>query len=177
MGFSLGASCSKLVASRAVVIGCGAVIGAVAVLLPLLGCETNEQEQAALSVVSDGIALIETKSVAKAMNLTTKDLLVQPGRLNRKAVGRQLMSLLRAHGDIVILHPCPEIDLVDSGEAALVSMPFVVAKKGTTVEALDDLYDDPEAWASKASGYTEVRNVEISLVRENDRWLVRTVRF
>jgi len=87
------------------------------------------------------------------------------------------MSLYRAHGDFLVLHPAPEIELVDAGDAALVSMPFVVAKKGTTTEALDDLFDDPEAWASEAGKYTDVKYVEISLIRENDRWLVRTVRF
>jgi hypothetical protein len=123
------------------------------------------------------VALLESKEVSKSMKLTTRDFMVQPGRLNHGAVVGRLYSFFRNSGRIAILHPSPDVEVHESGESALVSMPFVVAKNGTRVEALDNLYDDPEAWAEKASEHTTVQRAELSMVKENDRWLIRTIRF
>ncbi len=148
----------------------------VIILVGVAGCE-NEQEQAALSVVEDGITLLEDRSVTKAMRLTTRDFLVQPERLNQHATSKRLIGFFRDNGKVTVLHPTPEIEVREAGDSALVTMPFVVARKGVAVEALDDLSDNPEAWVERASRYTEVQHVEISVVRKDDRWLIRTVRF
>jgi hypothetical protein len=142
----------------------------------LLGCEAQEQEQEVVSVVSDGIALLESQSVGKALRLTTTDFLAQPGRLGKDVVTRKLVRFYAANGKVDVIHPAPEVELDDALESALVSMPFVVAKRGVSAEDLDDLYDDPGAWEASASEYTSVQHAEISLVKQNDRWLVRTVR-
>jgi hypothetical protein len=143
----------------------------------LLGCEAQEQEQEVVSVVSDGIALLESQSVGKALRLTTEDFLAQPGRLSKNAVTRKLVRFYAANGNVDVMHPAPEVELDDALESALVSMPFVVAKKGASAEDLDDLYDDQEAWEAAASEYAAVQRADISLVKQNERWLVRTVRF
>ena len=141
------------------------------------GCEGGEDELAVVSVVNDGIALIEDESLAKVMHLTTKDFLAQPGKLNRKLATTRLYNFFRSNSGISVLHPAPEVEILDGGESALVKMPFVVAKKGVSVRALEDLYDDEAAWTDAAKRLASVGNVQISLVKENDRWLIRTVRF
>lgn len=145
--------------------------------ISLIGCERNEDEQEVLEVVNDSIALLEEGEVGKSMRLTTGDFLAQPGKLGRVVASRKLMSFFRGKGSVQILHPEPEIELLDTGDAALVSMPFVVARKGAEVESLTSLENDSTAWAAKASDYTTVQNVEVSLVKQKGRWLVRTVRF
>lgn len=145
--------------------------------ISLMGCERNEEEHEVLSIVNDGVALLEEGEIGKSMRLTTRDFLAQPGKLGRVTASRKLMGFFRGKGRIQILHPEPEIELHDSGDAALVSMPFVVAREGIQVETLASLENDPAAWAKKASDYTTVQNVEVSLVRQKGRWLVRTVRF
>jgi len=143
----------------------------------LFGCEANDEEQAALSVVSDGVQLLESQNVAKTLRLTTKDFLAQPGRLNKSAVTGKLISFFHKSGDIEILHPTLDVDIRNAGKSALVSTPFVVAKKGVEREDLDDLADNSEAWTELASTYTKVENAEISLIKQEGRWLIRTVRF
>ncbi len=143
----------------------------------LMGCEAHQQEQEVLSVVNDGIALLEDGAVGKTMRLTTRDFLVQPGKLSRIATSRKLMSFFNGRDDIQILHPAPDVALHESGDSALVSMPFVVARSGVEVRSLAALEDDPDAWTAAASELTRVQHIELSLVKTNDRWLVRTVRF
>ena len=143
----------------------------------LAGCEAQQQEQEVLSVVNDGIALLQSKDVGKSMRLTTRDFLAQPGKYTRLTASRKLLSLFRGTGDIEILHPDPDVEVQDSGDSALVSMPFVIARGGVSVKKLAALEGDTAAWAAAASDYTTVHNVEISLVKQDGRWLIRTVRF
>jgi hypothetical protein len=142
-----------------------------------LGCEAGEDEQKAVSVVEDGIALLEEESLSKMVRLTTSDFLVQPGKLNRKAVTARLYNLFRTYGGVKVLYPEPEVEILDGGDTALITMPFVVAEKGVTGTALEDLRDDTEDWVKEARQFTDVQRAEISLVKKDDRWLVRTVRF
>lgn len=149
-----------------------------AVLLSaLIGCESADEEQSVLSVVNDGAALLEKADPVNALRLTSKDFVAQPGRLNRKTVLSRLNAFYRVHGGIEILHPTPEVEILDSGKAALVTTPFVAAERGVSRQALDDLADDAAAWEKLAADYTTVEHAEISLVKENDRWLVSSVRF
>ena len=153
-------------------------VSAAALFAALLsGCEAGEDEQAALSVVSSGTALLEKGEIAKALRLTTSDFLAQPGRLDRRTVLSRMAAFYRLHGEIVILHPTPEVEILDSGKAALVSAPFVAAERGVDRKALDDLADDTEAWEALASQFTTVEHAEVSLVKQGDRWLVSSVRF
>ncbi len=156
------------------------IVNAVSALLfcaALLGCESNDEEQAVMSVVSTGQEHLENGEAAKAMHLTTSKFLAQPGRRGRTATLTQLSNFYRVHGDIEILHPTPDVEILESGKAAMVSAPFVVAERGVSRDALDALADDPEAWETLAAKYTTVEHAEISLVKENDRWLVSSVRF
>lgn len=143
----------------------------------LLGCEAYEQEQAVLSVVREGVSLIEQGQIRKTMKLTTRDFLAHPGRHGRTDASKRLLNFFRANGDIDIMHPEPVAEVKDSGDAALVTTPFVVARRGADVASLQDLEDDPDAWEAAASEYTDVHHAEISLVKRGDRWLVRSIRF
>ena len=143
----------------------------------LMGCERHEDEQEVLNVVNDGIAMLEEQKVGKSMRLTTGDFLAHPGKMGRMATSRKLMAFFRGKSDIRILHPEPDVEILEAGDAALVSMPFVIARKGAEAEYLAKLEDDPGAWAVAASKYTSVQNVELSLVKQKGRWLIRTVRF
>ncbi len=77
----------------------------------------------------------------------------------------------------MILHPTVEVEIRDSGKAALVSSPFVAAKPGVSREKLDALADNPEAWEKEAEKYTAVQHAEISLVKADGAWRVSSVRF
>lgn len=142
-----------------------------------LGCEGSDEEQGAVSVVSDGVALLESRKVTRALKLVTKDFVAFPGRLDRKAVSRRMLAVYQAYGEIRIVHPALEVEILDNGEAAVVTAPFVVAKKGVSTARLDKLSDDADAWVKEASRYTEVENAEISLVKQGDRWLVQSIHF
>ncbi len=143
----------------------------------LLGCDGADEEQGPVSVVSEGVGLLESSKVGGALKLTTKDFVAFPGRLDRKAVSRRMVSFFRTHGEIDIVYPTPEVEVVEDGNAALVTTPFVVAKKGVSTESLDQLSDDPEAWEKEASRFTTVEHAEISLVKQNDLWRVQSIRF
>lgn len=143
----------------------------------LMGCESADEEQSVLSAVNNGVSLLEKGDPVNALRLTSKDFVVQPGRLNRKTVLSRLNNFYRVQGDIEILHPNPEVEILDSGKAALVSAPFVAAKRGVSRESLDALVENADAWEALAAQYTTVEHAEISLVKENDRWLVSSVRF
>ena len=144
------------------------------------GCESADEEQAVLSVVTEGITLLEDTEARQALRLTTSEFVAHPGKLDKAAVLRRLASFYHAHGALEILHPAPEIEIRAGGDTALVTVPFVVATRSvssTAIDALDALRDDTSAWEEKARAYTAVEQAEISFVKENDRWLVEAIRF
>ena len=144
------------------------------------GCEGSEDEQAVMSVVTNGVSLLENTEIKQALRLTTSDFIAQPGRLNKQATLRRMASFYHAAGEVEILYPTPDVEIRDSGTVALVTAPFVVAKRSVSqdaLDALDALSDDPEAWEEKASAYTAVEHAEISFLKQNDRWLISSVRF
>ena len=143
----------------------------------LLGCEGGDDEQAALSVVNDSLALVQDGHLDKAFRMTTKDFLAQPGKLKKKAAAMRLYRMLHSYDQVSIHHPTPEVEVLGGGNSALVSFPFVVTRKDIVVEGLDGLQDDPEAWTALASRMTTVRHVQVSLVKEAEQWRIRTVRF
>ena len=144
------------------------------------GCESGEDEQAVISTVTDGVSLLENSEVKQALRLTASDFIAQPGRLDKQATLRRMASFYHAHGAVEIIHPDPEVEIRESGTVALVTAPFVVAKRSVSqdvLDALEALSGDSEEWEDKAAQYTTVEHAEISLVKENDRWLVSSVRF
>ena len=143
-------------------------------------CEGGEDEQAVMSVVTDGVSLLENTEIKQALRFTTSDFIVQPGRLDKQTTLRRMASFYHATGAVEILYPTPDVEIRDSGTVALVTAPFVVAKRSVSQDALDALEalsDDPEAWEEKAADYTAVEHAELSFVKENNRWLISSVRF
>ncbi|MDJ0764480.1 MAG: hypothetical protein QNJ97_16000 [Myxococcota bacterium] len=152
------------------------VILSVAVL-SLIGCEAHKEEQEILAVIETGVQHLEARDIGQAMGLATGDFMAHPGKLGRGAVARRLMALNKTYGAISILHPAPDIDVDVSNDRAIVTMPFIAVRSGFNPHELDAVYDDPEAWITRAADVADVRQVEISMIKKDTQWRVQTTRF
>lgn len=152
-----------------------------AVLLSLaalgsFGCESQE-EQEVNATVSEGIETFERGDLTKLIKFTTRDFVAYPGKVDRKTLMRRLYLTVKSSREINVLHPAPEIELDAGEETARVDVPLIVAASKELEKELADVNEDQVKWIEKAEQYAEVKHLELSMVKQGDRWLVQTARF
>lgn len=140
------------------------------------GCESQE-EQEINAAVQEGIETFEQGNLSKLAKLTTRDFVAYPGKLNRKSLMRKLYLAMRNSREIKVLHPTPEIEVDPGEESALVDLPLIVVTSEDADKELADFSDDQLKWMDKAEQLAEVQHLELSMIKQGDRWLVRTARF
>jgi hypothetical protein len=157
--------------------GCGLIVFLSIAGLGVFGCETQEQEEEVNNVVSEGIKAFEQGDLAKLLKFTTRDFVAYPGKLDRKTIARRLYPTFRNQKNVSVLHPDPDIEIDPNEESALVDMPLIVVDRSDLGKQLDDLDNDLKKWISRSEQFAEVQHLELSMVKQGDRWLVRTARF
>ncbi len=153
----------------------GLLICVLALVSGLTGCDTTEQEQQIQGVVEQSVRAIEDRDVKQIFKLTTSEVVVHPGKMNRASLVRRLHFWLRANPSMEILHPAAEIDVDSSGETALVSLPIAATRPGHIPNDLEEL-DDHEAWAAQLHNRAQIFHFELSLVKNDESWLIDSIR-
>ncbi len=142
-------------------------------LLFAAGCHAQDENDA-FETLEKGIEALEEGDVRDAINLTTEDFIVLPGKANRRSVTWQLKRFFQANGGVAVHYPQPSIEV--DGEFVYVEGPFITSRVGAYIPELKDLQDNPDQWISVAEGLTDVHRAEITFERTADEWLVKTLR-
>jgi hypothetical protein len=147
------------------------------VLIILVGCGASKDDEGTiLEWLEKAAHLAEKHDVKEIMNLTSDDFQAQPGDLARQGTYDILRMVFRSYGKIKVLHPEPAVRLERDSKLALVSIPFVILKKGQPLPELDGLYNDPKGWIKAVGERADLYRLKLGMVKEDGEWLVKTAR-
>jgi hypothetical protein len=146
-------------------------------LIILVGCGAPKDDEGALREwVEQAARFAEKHKVNEIMNLAADDFQAQPGGLDRRGTRGILRLVFRGYGKIRVLHPEPAVRLERGSELALVSVPFLILKKGQPPPELDRLYNDPVGWIEKLGERADLYRMKLGMVKKDGRWLAKTAR-
>lgn len=147
-----------------------------AITLALVSCDDKQDDRALITArVAEIADLAERHDISGMMELTTRDYVANPGGRDSQDVRGVLLIALRRYGTFQIRHPEPSIDLDDSKKRASVTVPFLVVREGEDFPDadLDQVTDDPEAWAKEVGeAVGDPYYLELSVRKVDGDWLV-----
>jgi hypothetical protein len=139
-------------------------------------CETLDDETRIRALIEKAEKSAESHAIGEILDLTTEDLLVQPGDKNRASVKRTLFVAFQFYGKLDVMYPRPTVNVDKSGAFAEALIHFVVVPSGKQRPDLTALYEDPEAFMETASELADLYKLELWLKKEGGDWLVRKAR-
>ena len=148
-----------------------AVLGLVFFLVAS-ACSQEDDAAAIQALVQKGAALAEAHDISGLMELTTADIVGQPGAYNRPAIKRIIWMALQHYGPINILYPKPSVTLLAEDQASC-GVFLLIVKKDRVIPDLKDLYDDPQGWIETVGDNADLYQLKLEMRKEDDRWRVR----
>jgi hypothetical protein len=146
-------------------------------VLFLSGCRSCEEiDDVAMirTIIGQAAEHAESHSIGKLMGLSTNDLEVNPGKMDRDRVKGSLFMVFQSLGQFKISYPWPSVNIDPSGVHAEAHIPFVVVRKDVELPDLTGLYKDPEGWSKAASEKADLFELNLILVKQDDEWKVRS---
>ena len=148
-----------------------AVLGLVFFLVAS-ACSQEDDAAAIRKLVQKGAALAEAHDISGLMELTTEDIVGQPGAYNRPAIKRIIWLALKRYGQIKILYPKPSVALLDEDNRASCGVYLLIVKKDRTIPDLKDLYEEPRRWLETVGENADLFQVKLQLLKKDGKWLV-----
>ena len=139
-------------------------------------CAQEDDAAAIRALIQKGAKLAEDHDISGVMELTTEDIVAQPGAHNRLEIKRIIWSALMHYGEIKILYPKPSVDLSAEENQASCGMFLLIVKKDRVVPDLKDLYDDPQSWLETVGDNADLYQLKLEWLKTDSRWQVRKAR-
>ena len=136
-------------------------------------CSQKDDVAAIRALIQKGAALAENQDISGLMQLTTEDIVAQPGALNRLEIKRYLWSAFKGYGKIRILYPKPSVELSAQGDQASCGMYLLIVKKERVVPDLKDFYDDPKRWIETVGENADLYQLKLEMLKTEGRWRAR----
>ena len=152
-----------------------AVLGLVLILMAS-ACAQEDDAAAIRELVQKGVGLAEAHDISGLMELTTEDIVGQPGAYNRPAVKRIIWMALKRYGQIKILYPRPSVTLLAQDNRASCDVFLLIVKKDRVIPDLKDLYDDPKGWIETVGDNADLYQLDLEMRKTDGRWRVGKAR-
>lgn len=144
--------------------------------LVVSACLQEDDAAAIRALVQKGAALAEAHDISGLMELTTEDIVGQPGAYNRPAIKRIIWSTLTYYGQIKILYPKPSVTLSAQDNRASCEIFLLIVKKDRVIPDLKDLYDDPRGWIETVGDNADLYQLNLEMRKTDGRWRAREAR-
>ena len=139
-------------------------------------CSQEDDAAAIRKLVQKGAALAEAHDISGLMELTTEDIVGQPGGYDRLAIKRIVWLALKHYGQIKILYPKPSVTRLAEDNRASCGIYLLIVKKERVIPELKDLYDDPRGWIETVGDNADLYQLNLETIKTDGRWRVRKAR-
>jgi hypothetical protein len=138
-------------------------------------CSQKDDVQVIREMIKEAAGLAEDHNVSEIMELTTEDVVALPGHHNRLEIKRLIFSAFMHYGKLKVLYPKPSVDLSTTDDSATSMIYLLIVKKDRSIPDVKDLYEEPRRWLEKVGENADLYQIELQLVKKDNKWLVKQV--
>jgi hypothetical protein len=138
-------------------------------------CSQKDDVRAIREMIKEAAGLAEDHNVSDIMALTTEDIIALPGHHNRQEIKRLIFSAFMHYGKLKVLYPKPSVDLSTTDDSATSMIYLLIVKKDRSIPDVKDLYEEPRRWLEKVGENADLYQIELQLVKKDNKWLVKQV--
>lgn len=107
------------------------------------------------------------------MSFTTEDFQALPGKMDQRLTKRLLWLVFKKYGQLRIMHPAPDVEVISEGREATARFPFLILKKDHTLPSLQKFYEDPQRWVEEIGESGDLYRLRLELIKKEGDWLVK----
>ena len=139
----------------------------------LTACSEKDDVSAIRDLIKKGAELAEDHDVGGIMDLTTEDVMAQPGQMTHREIKGILWRAFRHYGKLKVLYPKPSVDVSDKDHTAVCNVYLLIVKKDRTVPDVDELYDDPKRWLETVGESADLYKMRLEMLKQEGKWRVK----
>ncbi len=141
--------------------------------LLLIACSDKDDVSAIRELIKKGAEMAEDHDVGGIMNLTTEDVIAQPGQMTHREIKGILWRAFRHYGKLRVLYPKPSVDISDKDQTAVCKVYLLIVKKDRTIPDVDELYDDPKRWLETVGESADLYKMRLEMLKKEGKWRVK----
>lgn len=145
----------------------------VIIFLCLIACSEKDDVSAIRELIKKGAEMAEDHDVGGIMDLTTEDVMAQPGQMTHREIKGILWRAFRHYGTLRVLYPRPSVDVSNKDHTAVCNVYLLIVKKDRTLPDVDEFYDDPKRWLETVGENADLYQMRLEMLKKEGKWRVK----
>ena len=136
-------------------------------------CSGRDDVSAIREMIQKAADLAEQQDIGGIMAFTTEDFQALPGKMDQRLTKRLLWLVFKKYGQLRVMHPVPDVEVMTEGREATARFPFLILKKDHGLPSLQKFYEDPQRWVEEIGESGDLYRLRLELVKKEGDWLVK----